>query len=28
MSPYNLIIDADEKGELEVYQAVDSELGW
>lgn len=28
MSPYNLVIDADEKDELEVYQAVDSELGW
>ena len=27
MSPYNLVIDADEKDELEVYQAVDSELG-
>ena len=27
MSPYNLIIDADEKDELEVFQAVDSELG-
>ena len=28
MSPYNLVIDADEKDELEVFQAVDSELGW
>ena len=28
MSPYNLVIDADEKDELEVFRAVDSELGW
>jgi|TARA_B100001996_G_scaffold333576_1_gene283255 cytidylate kinase len=28
MSPYNLVIDADEKDESEVFQAVDSELGW
>ena len=28
MSPYNLVIDADEKDELEVFQEVDSELGW
>ena len=28
MSAYNLVIDADEKDELEVFQAVDSELGW
>tara|TARA_B100001094_G_scaffold233712_1_gene228617 strand:- start:601 stop:1164 length:564 start_codon:yes stop_codon:yes gene_type:complete len=28
MSPYNLVVDADEKDELEVFQAVDSELGW
>ena len=27
MSPYNLVIDADEKDELEVYQAVDTALG-
>ena len=27
MSPYNLVIDADEKDELQVYQAVNSELG-
>ena len=27
MSPYNLVIDADEKDELEVFQAVDSVLG-
>ena len=27
MSPYNLVIDADEKDELEVFRAVDSELG-
>ena len=28
MSPYNLVVDADEKDEMEVFQAVDSELGW
>ena len=28
MSPYNLVIDADEKDELEVFREVDSELGW
>ena len=28
MSPYNLVVDADEMDELEVFQAVDSELGW
>ena len=28
MSPYNLVIAADEKDELEVFRAVDSELGW
>ena len=28
MSAYNLVIDADEKDEMEVFQAVDSELGW
>jgi len=27
MSPYSLVIDADEKDELEVFQSVDSELG-
>jgi cytidylate kinase len=27
MSPYGLVIDADEKDELEVFQSVDSELG-
>ena len=27
MSPYNLVIDTDEKDELQVYQAVNSELG-
>ena len=28
MSPYNLVIDADEKDELEVFREGDSELGW
>ena len=28
MSPYNLVIDADAKDELEVFRAVDSELVW
>ncbi len=27
MSPYNLVIDADEKDELAVFQAVENELG-